>query len=52
MEQPGKQPYSDTIWDEVETWSRDRIAAFQLQALKRQLARVGERSSHYRRVFA
>ena len=46
-----KQPYSDTIWDETETWSRDRIEAFQLQALQRQLARVGERSSHYRRVF-
>jgi phenylacetate-CoA ligase len=52
MDQPGKQPYSDTIWDEVETWSRDRIEAFQLQALKRQLTRVGERSNHYRRVFA
>lgn len=51
MNQP-KQPYSDTIWDEVETWSRDRIEAFQLQALKRQLARVGERSDYYRRVFA
>jgi len=51
MNQP-KQPYSDTIWDDVETWSRDRIEAFQLQALKRQLARVGERSNHYKRVFA
>jgi phenylacetate-CoA ligase len=52
MNQPAKQPYSNTIWDEVETWSRDRIEAFQLEALKRQLARVGERSSHYRRVFS
>lgn len=51
MNQP-KQPYSTTIWDETETWSRDRIEAFQLQALRRQLARVGERSKHYQRVFA
>jgi len=50
MNQPAR-PYSDTIWDEIETWSRDRIEAFQLQALKRQLARVGERSHHYQRVF-
>lgn len=50
MNQP-KQPFSSSIWDEAETWSRDRIEAFQLQALKRQLARVGERSKHYQRVF-
>ncbi len=46
-----KQPFSDTIWDEAETWSRDRIEAFQLDALKRQLASVGTRSKHYSRVF-
>ena len=52
MNQPAKQPFSDTIWDERETWSRDRIESFQLDALKRQLQRVGERSVHYKRVFA
>ena len=52
MKQAAIAPYSGTIWAEAETWSRDRIEAFQLAALKRQLARVGERSSHYRRVFA
>lgn len=45
------RPYSDTIWDEVETWSRDRIESFQLAALQRQLADVGRRSRHYGRVF-
>jgi phenylacetate-CoA ligase len=46
------RPFSATIWDERETWSRDRIDAFQLDALRSQLRRVGERSSHYRRIFA
>jgi hypothetical protein len=32
-----QRPFSDTLWDEAETWSRDRIEAFQLDALKRQL---------------
>lgn len=45
------EPFSDTIWDEAETWSRDRIEAFQLGSLKRQLASVGTRSKHYARVF-
>lgn len=45
------RPYSDTIWDEAETWSRDRIESFQLTALQRQLADVGKRSRHYARVF-
>ena len=52
MSQRVSEPHSQHIWDEVETWSRDRIEAHQLQALKRQLIRVGQRSSHYRRVFA
>ena len=52
MSQPVKPPFSDTIWDERETWSRDRIETFQLDALRRQLQRVGERSAHYKRVFA
>ncbi|WBU56211.1 phenylacetate--CoA ligase family protein [Paracoccus sediminicola] len=46
-----KEPYSDTIWDEVETWSRDRIEAFQLDQLKTQLVRVGEKSAHYAKLF-
>jgi phenylacetate-CoA ligase len=52
MNQSVKQPFSETIWDERETWSRDRIETFQLDALRRQLMRVGERSTHYKRVFA
>ena len=52
MNQPVKQPFSETLWDERETWSRDRIESFQLDALKRQLERVGKRSAHYKRVFA
>jgi phenylacetate-CoA ligase len=47
-----RQAYSETVWDEVETWPRERIEAFQLDALRRQLQRVGERSAHYKRVFA
>jgi phenylacetate-CoA ligase len=52
MNQPASQPFSETHWDEAETWSRDRIEQFQLDALRRQLRRVGETSNHYRRVFA
>ncbi|MCD0504480.1 phenylacetate--CoA ligase family protein [Bordetella petrii] len=52
MKQQERQPYSDTIWDEAETWSRDRIESFQLDALRRQLRRVAQTSSHYQRVFA
>jgi hypothetical protein len=48
MKQPAT-PYSATIWDERETGSRDRIETFQLDALRRRLRRVGERSRHYRR---
>jgi phenylacetate-CoA ligase len=46
-----RRPFSPEIWDEAETWSRDRIEAFQFARLKDQLARVGERSGHYARVF-
>lgn len=45
------QPYSSTIWDECETWSRDQIESFQIGALQRQLHYVYERSAHYRKVF-
>ncbi|GMG84952.1 AMP-binding protein [Paralimibaculum aggregatum] len=46
-----KTPHSDTVWDECELWSRDRIEAFQHEALARQLARVGRTSAHYAKVF-
>jgi phenylacetate-CoA ligase len=46
------QPHNAEIWDEVETWSRDRLEAFQLSALKKQLARVGKQSRHYSAKFA
>jgi phenylacetate-CoA ligase len=45
------RPACDRYWDEVETWSRDRIEAFQIEALKSQLTRVAQRSAHYSRVF-
>ena len=45
------RPFSDDIWDEVETWSRDRIEAYQLEALENQLERVAATSSHYRAAF-
>jgi len=52
MKQPPKAPHSETIWDEVETWSRDQIEHFQLDALRSQLARVQQTSVHYKKVFA
>ncbi len=52
MTQQPKAPHSETIWDEAETWSRDHIESFQLNALRRQLARVQQTSVHYRKVFA
>ncbi|MDP8919028.1 MAG: phenylacetate--CoA ligase family protein, partial [Pseudomonadota bacterium] len=44
-------PYSNDIWDPVETWSRDQIEEFQLSALKKQLARVEAKSAHYGNIF-
>ena len=46
------QPHSDTCWSDVETWSRDRIESFQLEALQRQLAYVGQNSAYFRREWA
>jgi phenylacetate-CoA ligase len=43
------RPFSERYWDEVETWSRDRIAEHQLTALRRQLAYVYDHSAFYRR---
>ena len=44
-------PFSDKVWSEVELWSRDQIADFQFNALKRQLSYVHERSGYYRKRF-
>ncbi|MCJ9709541.1 phenylacetate--CoA ligase family protein, partial [Bordetella hinzii] len=52
MKQQERLPYSNTIWDEIETWPRERIEQFQLDALRRQLRRVADTSAHYRNVFA
>lgn len=52
MKQQPKAPHSAIIWDEAETWSRDHIESFQLDALRRQLTRVQQTSVHYKRVFA
>jgi phenylacetate-CoA ligase len=43
------RPFCDRYWDEVETWSRDRIAEHQLATLRQQLAYVHEHSEFYRR---
>jgi len=51
MQSEARKPFSNDIWDEVETWPRDRIESFQIGALRRQLAYVGENSAHYRKVF-
>ena len=45
------KPFSDTLWSEVEVWSRDRIETFQFEQLRRQLAYVYERSAFYRARF-
>ncbi len=47
-----KAAHSADVWDERELWSRDRIEAFQLDALRTQLDRVGRTSAHYGKVFA
>lgn len=46
-----RQPHSAAVWSECELWSQDRIQAFQLDALKRQLAYVGDHSAYYRDRF-
>lgn len=46
-----QKPWSAEIWDEVETWSRDRIEDHQLTALQQQLARVQSASGWYGREF-
>ncbi len=44
-------PFSAEQWDERESWSRDRLVAFQTEALGRQLAYVHAHSAYYRRRF-
>ena len=39
-------------FDAAESWSRDAIEAYQLQALRTQLQRVGAESDYYRETFA
>jgi phenylacetate-CoA ligase len=45
-------PYSAQLWEESEAFSRDRLAAHQLEQLRRQLKHVGENSALYRARFA
>lgn len=45
-------PDSVDYWSDVETWSRDHIESFQLEALKRQLAYVGKNSDYYQGQWA
>src|SRR6056297_684638 len=52
MRTAAKQPYSETIWDEIEIWSRDRIEAFQNETLPKQLDHVARNSAHYKTQFA
>lgn len=52
MRTAAKKPYSDAVWDEVELWSRDRIEAFQTDALPKQLDYVANNSAHYKKLFA
>lgn len=52
MRTAAKKPYSDAVWDEVELWSRDRIEAFQTDALPKQLDYVASNSAHYNKLFA
>lgn len=46
------QPHSERYWHEIETWDRERIAQFQLQALQRQLTYVGGRSTYYQQQWS
>ena len=42
------RPDSADLWDQAESWSRDRLHAFQVSELTRQLAYVWKRSDFYR----
>jgi phenylacetate-CoA ligase len=45
-------PHSEQYWSEVETWSRDRIESFQLEALKKQVTYAWENSTYYRNAWS
>lgn len=49
---PGPRPHTAELWDEREAWPRERIAEYQLERLREQLAYVQERSPFYRARFA
>ncbi|MCU1613151.1 MAG: Phenylacetate--CoA ligase [Frankiales bacterium] len=44
-------PHSERYWSEVETWSREEIAARQLESLQRQVSYVHDHSDYYRRQW-
>jgi phenylacetate-CoA ligase len=44
-------PHSERYWSEVETWSREEIAARQLESLQRQVSYVYDHSDYYRRQW-
>lgn len=46
------RPYSESIWDKAELWSRDRIEAHQLARLQDQTTRLAKESPFYARLFA
>jgi phenylacetate-CoA ligase len=45
-------PFTADLWDERETWPRERMAEHQLASLQEQLRYVAERSDLYRERFA
>jgi len=46
------EPFSEAVWDEAETWSRDRLEAFQAERLRAQLARLADVPWHAARFRA
>lgn len=44
---PAERPFREGVWDERETWSRDRLEAYKLTGLQVQLARLAETSPFY-----
>ncbi|MBP8294975.1 MAG: AMP-binding protein [Burkholderiales bacterium] len=47
-----RQPFTSEIWDERETWSRDRLHDYQLRALRRQIGRLATDSAFHAARFA
>lgn len=44
-------PWSDALWDERESWSRESIESYQIAALREQLEYVAARSDWYRELW-